>query len=87
MDVYFSGLVIRFIDIKKKGRLLCTRGQTNQVQKLHKLRNSRKEENDWFYKANSQSTKVLKKNNLRSDMDLSLSSKHHIKQWGTIIHI
>ena len=73
MDVYFSGLVIRFIDIKKKGRLLCTRGQTsqtNQVQKLHKLRNSIKEENDWFCKANSQSTKVLKKNNLRSDMDL-----------------
>jgi len=65
------------------------RGQTNQVQKLHKSRNSRKEENDWFRKANSQSTKVLKKNNLKSNMDLTLSSKnllflslqrHHIRR-------
>ena len=72
-----------------------SRDQTNQVQKLNKSRNSRKEENDWFCKANSQSTKFLKKNNLRSDMDLSLSSKHlffsiqrhHIRQWGTIIHV
>ena len=72
------------------------RGQTNQVQKLHKSRNSRKEVNDWFCKVDSQSTKVLKKNSLRFDMDLSLSLKHllflplqrhHIKQWRTIINI
>ena len=47
----------------KKGRPSTQevyRGQTNQGQKLHKSRNSRKEENDWFLKADSQSTKVLK---------------------------
>ena len=33
------------------------RGQTNQVQKLHKSINSRKEENDWFRKADSHSIK------------------------------
>ena len=72
---------------------LVHKGSTNQVQKLQE---SRKEENDWFHKAANQSNKVLKKNNLRSGMDLSLSLKHllflflqrhHIKQWGTINHI
>jgi len=29
------------------------------------------EENNWFHKADNQSKKVLKKNNLRSGMDLS----------------
>ena len=72
---FFFWQVIRFTDIKNGSPSTgeAYSGQTNQVQKWH---GSRKEENDWFHKANSQSTKVLKKNNLRSDMDLSLSSKH-----------
>ena len=69
---------------------------TIQVQKLQESRKSRKEENDWFRIATNQSNKVLMKNNLRSSMDLSLSSRHllflslqrcHIKKWGTINHI
>ena len=48
----------------------CT-GSKNQEQNLHKWRKGKK--NDWFRKANNQSNKVLKKNNLRSGMDLSLS--------------
>ena len=68
-------------------------GSINQEQKLLK---TRKEENNLFRKADNQSNKVLKKNNLRSSMNISLSSKHllflslqrhHIKHWGTIIHI
>ena len=72
------------------------KGSTIQVQKLQESRKSRKEENDWFRIAANQSNNILKKNNLRSSMDLSLSSKHllfhslqrpHIEQWGTINHI
>ena len=68
----------------------CTRGQ--QI-KLQESRKSIKEGNDWFCMATNQSNKVLKKNNLRSSMNLSISSKHllflslqrhHFKQWGTI---
>ena len=45
-------------------------GVYNQFQKLHK---SRIENKDWFLKADNQSNKVLKKNNLRSGIVLSLS--------------
>ena len=71
-------------------------GSTNQIQKLHESRKSMKEGNDCFCKANNQSDKVLKKNSLRSRIDLSISSKHllflslqkhHSKQWGTMDHI
>ena len=71
-------------------------GVYNQFQKLHKSSKSRIENKDWFLKADNQSNKVLKKNNLRSGIVLSLSSKHllflslqrhHIKQWGTTILI
>ena len=67
-----------------------------KCNRVNKSSKSRKEVNDWFGKADNQSNKVLKKNNFRSGMDLSLSSKHvlflslqwhHIKQWGTIVHI
>ena len=51
-------------------------GSTNQVQRLHKLSISRKEESDWFCKVDNKSDKVIKKNNLRSGIDLSLSSKN-----------
>ena len=54
------------------------KGQTNPIQKLHKSRNSGKEENDWLCKDDNQCTKVLKKNNLRSNMDFSLSSKNQL---------
>ena len=74
------------------------KGSTIQVQKLQESRKSRQEKNDWFHMAANQSNKVLKKNNLRSAMDLLFSSKHllflylqiqrhHIKQWGTINQI
>ena len=36
-----------------------------QIQKLQELRKSKIEENDWFRKADNQSKKFLKKNNLR----------------------
>ena len=52
------------------------KGSTNQEQKSQESRKSRKEENDWLRKVANQSNKVLKKNSLRSSMDLSLSSKH-----------
>ena len=72
------------------------KGQTVQGQKLQESRKSRKEKNDWFRKVANQFIKVLKKNNFRFGMDLSISSKHllflslqrhHNKQWGTINHI
>ena len=72
------------------------KGSNNQEQKLQESKKSRKDENDWFRNAANQSINVLKKNNFKSDMDLSLSSKHrlflslqrhHNKQWGTISHI
>ena len=72
------------------------RGQQIKYKNYKNQENKKKEENDWFCKVENQSNKVLKKNNLRSGMDLSLSSKnllflslqrHHIKQWGTINHI
>ena len=72
------------------------KGSNNQEQKLQESKKSRKEGKDWFCKAANQSIKVLKKNCFKSDMDLSLSSKHrlflslqrhHNKQWGIISHI
>ena len=71
-------------------------GSNNQEKKLQESKKSRKDKNDWFCKTTNQSIKVLKKNSFKSDMDLSLSSKHqpflslqmhHNKQWGTINHI
>ena len=74
------------------------KGLTTQVQNYKNQGKKKKEEegNDWVCIATNQSNKVLKKNNLRSGMDLSISSKHqlflslqrnHIKQWGTINQI
>ena len=99
----------KFIDIKKEhpttqGVLLKKKSYTGSVQGVKQfknknyknLRNQKKKKNDWFCKAANQSIKVLKKNNLRSSIDLSLSSKHllflslqrhHNKQWGAINHI
>ena len=91
----FFGYVLRFIDIKK-GHLSTQGVYKGQIQILQESIKSKIEESDWFQKADNQSKKILKKNNLRSRMDLSESSKHllflslqrhHIKQWGTIIHI
>ena len=75
----------------------CTlKGSNNQEQKLQESKKSRKDEKDWFRNVANQSINVLKKNSFKSDMDLSLSSKHrlflslqrhHNKQWGTISHI
>ena len=73
----------------------CTRGQqsTTKITRIKEIKKRR----EWLVShGNHQSNKVLKKNNLRFGMDLSLSSKHllflllqrhHIKQWGTINHI
>ena len=44
----------------------CIGGQ----KKLQESRKSRKEENDWFHKVANQPNKDLKKNSLRSGMDL-----------------
>ena len=89
----------KFIDIKKGNTLVhkeCTRGQTIKNKNYKNLRNQEKIKNDWFHKAANQYIKVLKKNSFKSNMDLSLSSKHllflsfqkhHNKQWGTINHI
>ena len=72
------------------------RSQQIKYKNYNNQENQEKEENDWFRKADNQSNEVLKKNNLRSGMDLLLSSKHllflsfqshHIKQWGTINQI
>ena len=54
------------------------KGSNNQEQKLQESKKSRKDEKDWFRKAANQSIKVLKKNSFKSDMDLSLSSKHRL---------
>ena len=71
-------------------------GCTYQIQKLHKSSKSKIEEKCWFLRTENQSNKVLKNRNLRSSIERSLSSKHrlflsfqihHIKQWGTTIHI
>ena len=89
----------KFYWYKKKDTLEykeCTgvNKSSTKITRIKKIK--KKEENDWFCKVENQSNKVLKKNNLRSGMDLSLSSKnllflslqrHHIKQWGTINHI
>lgn len=61
--------MIRFIDIKK-GHPSTQVVYMGQIQKLQELRKSKIEENDWFCKANNQSKKDLKKNNLRSRMHL-----------------
>ena len=53
--------------------------KNNQEQKLQESKKSRKDKNDWFCNAANQSIKVLKKNSFKSDMDLSLSSKHIFK--------
>ena len=50
-------------------------GYTNQINKLHKSSKSRVEDKDWFLHTDNQSNKVLKKNNLRSGREISLSSK------------
>ena len=63
----------KFINIKKKG---VYKESNNQEQKLQESRKSRKDKNDWFRNAVNQSIKVLKKNSFKSDIDLSLSSKH-----------
>ena len=72
------------------------KGSNNQEQKLQESKKSRKDEKDWFRNVANQSINVLKKKSFKSDMDLSLSSKHqlflslqrhHNKQWGTISHI
>ena len=64
-------------------------GIDNQLQKLHKSSKSIIENKERFLMADSQSKKVLKKNNLRSGIELSVHSKlplflslqmHHIKQ-------
>ena len=47
----------------------CT-GVNNLVQKWQESRKTRREENDWFRKTNNQSNKILKKNSLRSGMDI-----------------
>ena len=76
----------------------CTKGQQFKYKNYKNQGNQdkKKKKNDWFRITANQSNKVLKKNNLRSGMDISLSSKHllflslqrhHIKQWRTIIHI
>ena len=52
------------------------KGSNNQEQKLQESKKSRKDEKDWFRKAANQFIKVLKKNSFKSNMDLSLSSKH-----------
>jgi len=80
-----------------KNRHPSTQGvYRGQQIKYKNYKNQENQENDWFRKPNNQSNKVLKKNNLTSSMDLSLFSKHllflssqnhHIKRWGTIIHI
>ena len=54
------------------------KGSKNQEQKLQESKKLRKDKNDWFRKAANQSIKVLKKNSFKSDMDLSLSSKHQL---------
>ena len=82
--------------ISKKGEHPSTQGVYNQEQKLQESKKSRKDKKDCVCKATNQSIKVLKKNSFKSDMDLSLSSKHrlflslqkhHNKQWETINHI
>jgi len=69
MSYPFLKILTRFIDIKK--RHPSTQGMyRGQIQKLQESRKSQIEENDWFRKANNQSKKVLKKNNLRPRIDL-----------------
>ena len=70
-----------FTDIKKGSTLVhieCTRGQTIKNKNYKNLRNQEKIKNDWFHKAANQYIKVLKKNSFKSNMDLSLSSKHQL---------
>ena len=71
----------KFIDIKEGGAPYPStqgvyKGSNNQEQNLQASKKSRKDKNDWFHKTANQSIKVLKKNSFKSDMDLSLSSKH-----------
>ena len=49
--------------------------KNNQEQKLQESKKPRKDKNDWFCNAANQSIKVLKKNNFKSDLDLSLDRK------------
>ena len=88
-DAFFFLISNKFYWYQKRDTLVH-RECTNQQIK------NKNYKNDWFRKVANQSKKVLKKNNLRSNMDFSLSSKHllflslqrhHIKQWGTINHI
>ena len=97
---FFFFLISKSLLISKKGEHPSTqgvyKGSNNQEQKLQESKKSRKDKKDWFCKVANQFIKVLKKNSLKSDMDLSLSSKHqlflslqrhHKKQRGIINHI
>ena len=76
---FFFLISKKFIDIKK-GEHPSTqgvyKGSNNQEQKLQESKKSRKDKKDWFHKVANQSIKVLEKNSFKSEMDLSLSSKH-----------
>ena len=68
--------------MSKKGKHPGTQGVykswNNQEQKLQEYKKTRKDKNDWFHNAANQSIKVLKKKSFKSEMDLSLSSKHQL---------
>ena len=78
--------------ISKKGHSRTQEVYKGQQIKYKNYKNQENQENDWFRKLDNQYNKVLKKNNLRSSIDLSLSTKHllflslqrnHIKWWIT----
>ena len=73
-----------------------SRTKTNQVHKVQKSMKSWTEEKERKPDTVTQSRRVLRKKSLRSETDLSKSSKcqlflslqmHHIKQWGIAIQI
>ena len=80
-NLFFFLISKKFIESKKVEHPSTQgvyKGSNNQEQKLQESKKSRKDEKDWFRKAANQSIKVLKKNSFKSDMDLSLSSKHRL---------
>ena len=68
--IFFFLISNSFIDNKKESPKYTgsIQGQNNQLQKLDKSSRSTTENKEWLLKADNQSSKVLKNNNLRSGM-------------------
>uniref|UniRef100_A0A7N2LCF3 Major facilitator superfamily domain-containing protein 12-like n=1 Tax=Quercus lobata TaxID=97700 RepID=A0A7N2LCF3_QUELO len=78
-QAYLAFYVINDLRMAQSAKALGVyKGSNNQEQKLQESKKSRKDGKDWFSKAANQSINVLKKNSFKSDMDLSLSSKHRL---------